>query len=110
MPYSIWRPRPTIFGDPECKLYYRLKMCDYSSTSTGTGSEHQFCTSTINPFSSPFAATNPFAEHPIPFQLTILINQDNVPSSPSSRHPGDLHLCLRDLADMLSFLLDCMIT
>ena len=48
-----------------------------------------FRTSTFNLFSSPFAASNPFTELPIPFQLTILINQDNVPSTPSSRHPGD---------------------
>ena len=34
-----------------------------------------FRTSTFNPFSLPFAASNPFAEYPIPFQSTILINQ-----------------------------------
>ena len=63
------------------------------SDCTGTGSENpfdlnvpvddtphipasaHFCTSTVNPFSSPFAASNLFAEYPISFQPTILIKQ-----------------------------------
>ena len=76
------------------------------SDCTGTGSENtfdlnvpvddtphipasaHFCTSTVNPFSSPFAASNPFAEHPIHFQPTILMNQDIEPDQNHAHSPG----------------------